>query len=917
MIRYIPGKTRIKVEFAKNITLGDIIMFVFCLAGVGLILLSKGFGEYKIWFALGWGIISIALFLPVEEGMRLYSSIGLVVRFTAFRKKYINAHDKVRGYRDMSEITPFIKIDKDEQGNHLYMNFGEYYGMAIEIKPIALELMQEDGQDDMINTFARGLRRMTQGQSAMIVKTIRPVRFDEFLKNDDEKYELLNRLYEQGYYTENEMYSRGEIFRERVAFLQNAMNAEPILQNFFYLVIFGTDKTALRDTCLGVIGDLMAGQNSLNSHILANQELIVFLKSNYKQIFSEKEAQNLPPSQFRDWILPKKIEFKTAKMVMDGKNYRQLCLSNYPNVVGNAWAAQMFSMDDTRVVLKMLPIDKEKGARAIDKVIMEKESKMDRTYSESKRIEQQNDLDSLRLLLTELKSNNEMLYDVSIHFTVLEEQRRELKAVLRQEGYRVNDMFGRQVDAFISSNISRLQNIKSCTRNMPTTTIAASFPFVAAYMQDPKGFYLGLTTSGYPVFADFFRRDAKMGRINSNMMIIGKSGSGKSYATKTILSNLAADRTKMFILDPEQEYETLTYNLGGKVIDVGSNRSGILNPFHIMASLEDIDNMQQDIRQSEQDGNEDDEGAIEGSGFTNKTFYTHLQFLEQFFSVILEGISPDAFELLNTLIVDLYKMKNISEKTDLTTLTAKDYPIFDDLYHLIEKKLKSETDQYLKTNYLVLKTYIQKFATGGRNSDLWNGPTSLVTDEVLITFNFQTLFASKNNKLANAQMLLIFKYLNNEIINNKKFNEQYKKTYGLDIKRQIVVAVDEAHMFIDPDFPVALNFMAEMAKRIRKYQGMQIVITQNIKDFLGTQEIQRRSAAIINASQYSLIFQMAPNDMSDLLKLYSSAGGINKTEQERIVTAPLGQCFLISGPISRQFVKIIALPTCKRVMGEG
>ena len=393
-------------------------------------------------------------------------------------------------------------------------------------------------------------------------------------------------------------------------------------------------------------------------------------------------------------------------------------------------------------------------------------------------------------------------------------------------------------------------------------------------------------------------------------------------ATKTILANLAADRTKMFILDPEQEYETLTKNLGGKVIDVGTNKSGILNPFHIMASLEDIDNMQRDMADAETEYPEYDEDGNEivheeVTGFTNKTFYTHLQFLEQFFKIILAGISSDAFELLNTLVVELYNNKGISAQTDLTKLVATDYPIFDDLYALINEKLKTEKDPYLKTNYLVLRTYIQKFATGGRNSDLWNGPTSIMTDEVLITFNFQTLFASKNNQLANAQMLLVFKYLNNEIINNKKFNEQYKRTYGLDIKRQVVVAVDEAHMFIDPDFPVALNFMAEMAKRIRKYQGMQIVITQNIKDFLGTQEIQRRSAAIINASQYSLIFQMAPNDMSDLLKLYSSAGGINKTEQDRIVTAPLGQCFLISGPISRQFVKIVALPTCKYVMGEG
>ena len=178
MVRYIPGKTRIKIEFAKNITLGDIIMFVFCLAGLGLILLSAGFGQYKLWFAVAWGAISISMFIPIDEGLRLYSSIGLLLRFTAFRKKYINVSDKVRGYRNMSEITPFISIDTG-----MYINLGEYYGMAIEIKPVALELMQEGAQDDLINTFARGLRRMTN-QAAMIIKARRPVRFDEFLKND-------------------------------------------------------------------------------------------------------------------------------------------------------------------------------------------------------------------------------------------------------------------------------------------------------------------------------------------------------------------------------------------------------------------------------------------------------------------------------------------------------------------------------------------------------------------------------------------------------------------------------------------------------------------------------------------------------------------------------------------------------------
>ena len=100
--------------------------------------------------------------------------------------------------------------------------------------------------------------------------------------------------------------------------------------------------------------------------------------------------------------------------------------------------------------------------------------------------------------------------------------------------------------------------------------------------------------------------------------------------------------------------------------------------------------------------------------------------------------------------------------------------------------------------------------------------------------------------------------------------------------------------------------MAQMAKRIRKYNGMQIIITQNLKDFVGTPEIARKSTAIINACQYSFIFSLAPNDITDLIELYRNAGEINQEEQDSIVTASVGQCFLITGALSRTSVKIEA-----------
>ena len=904
--------------------MGDILLAIVCVAFTIVIAASNLFifngSDYRLWAVIGWLAISISMFFPIDEGLRMYSSIGLIIRFTAFTRTYINlskakvytdkkgrVKTKVKGGAPMTKLTPFFSVDLGK-----FINFGSYSGIVIEIYPVALDLMQEDAQDACIHTFSRALKRISQYQKLQLIKTVKPMRFERFLKSDDEKYALLNELGEQGQYNQTELDARALIFRERVERLNNAIKAEPVLQDHFYLVIYGDDRQALEETTIGVMNDLSSGQYAIASSLQTETDLISFLKSNYQEVFYEREIENLAPSQVNNWVMPQRVDFKVARVEIDKKPYRQMVISDYPLQVGNGWAYPIFSQQGSRVVMNLMPVDREKGEKSIDRAMMEKEAKMERTYRSSEMIEKQADLDSLRDLLTDIKTNNEQLFDVSIHMRVEEKDRKEVRNVLKQYGFKRSELFGRQVDAFVSSSVNRIDTLKPFYRVMPSTTIACSFPMVDSILQDEHGFCLGYSTSsGYPVFIDFFLRDARAGRINSNMMVIGKSGSGKSFATKCILTNLAADRTKMFILDPEQEYDVMTKNLGGKVIDVGTNSSGILNPFHIMAALEDLESG------TEQENVEDMSVDDLVSRGNNKTFFTHLQFLEQFFRAILEGISSDAFETLNTLVVELYHSKNIDEKTDISKLKAEDYPIFDDLFALIKKKLRETKDEFYRNNLLVLETYIQKFSTGGRNSDLWNGPTSILTDENLITFNFQTLFASKNNKLANAQMLLVFKYLNNEIINNKRFNEQYYQRTGNDIKRQVVIAVDEAHMFIDPDSPVALNFMAEMSKRIRKYQGMQIVITQNIKDFLGTPEIQRRSAAIINACQYSMILQLAPNDMADLLELYKSAGGINEREQDGIVTAPRGRAFFITGPMNRSFIDIVAFPWCREVMGEG
>lgn len=896
MQRIIPRKTKVKLEFIRGVTGTDLILAIIG-AAIAIVLFASNFTGH-IWIAGVYTIFFLSIFIKISDDERMYVTCAYLFRFMAQKKKF--SADAAKGKKsDISEMIPFEDIYQDR-----FINFGAYYGQVIEITPVLFGLLTEYTQDNVIESFANALRRLSPDQTCSIIKLNLAMVLDNYIYNENKKYELLLEMQYEQQVTDKEVESRSPVFEERVSFMENLNRKDKVYKDHFYVVVYDKDRDLLENTVNGMINSLASSLAPVSAKRLYGTDLTIFLKANYGREFDQRDLESLPFSKYMDWAKPKKLQFKAAKYIIDDSAFRTYAITDYPLNVGNAWGADIFLLDRTKVVMKFNQVPKYNAERSIDKAIMDMESKLYKTGRSSSQIELQTHVDTLRTLLMSLKNNNQQLYDVNTFITCEDAAKRDVKAMLKQSGFKFSEMFARQQDAFISSNISRRDNIKSYRRGIPTSTLAAVFPFISSALQDDSGIYIG--DNEYPVFVDFFKRDSV--RVNSNMMVIGKSGSGKSYATKTLLANLAADNCKIFILDPEKEYALLTESLGGKYIDVGSSLHGILNPFHVIASLDegDDDDNQQD----------DEEGEIDLETFkvkkkkkkaqiVNDSYSQHLQFLEQFFRSILEGINSDSFELLNSLIVDTYKRKGIDENTYIPALKPEDFPIFDDLYALILERIKTCKDEYTLRNLMTIETYIKKFATGGRNSKLWNGPTSIETNENFVCFNFQSLIANNNALLTNAQMLLVFRYLNQEIINNKDFNAKFHKGDKKN-NRKIIVAVDEAHVFINPRYPIALDFMAQMAKRIRKYSGMQIVITQNIADFVGSEEIQRQSTAVINACQYSLIFALAPNDINDLVELYKKSGGINEEEQNAIVTASLGQAFLITGPTNRTMIQVVA-----------
>ena len=872
-MRVIPKTAKVKVQFFKNVSVPDIIIGLLGIVLIVVICLSN-IGIARFFIAVIVACIVAGLYVPYD-GQRFYLFFKTFVRFLFSTKRYV-----VQDVESASNVKNFVAFKNVHDG---YIEFDGYYGGVLEIGSREFRLLTSFRQDQIINNhFGKVIRSISGKTRASLIKIDRKMRLDDYIAMEDLKREDLKKTYDAGELTEQELFVRERVLADRIDVYNNlnSMSEDKIMIPAYYLIVYDAEKSVIDEIPTNAI-DTFA-EAGMQSHVLNDKEICIFLKYNYTDKFNEEDVENLDEREYMNWILPEEISFNSKSTIVDGEECFNFTIRNYPLAVGNAWGYQLFNTESTKVVMNMEPFDKDKAVRMIDRSLQELLSQSEQSYKASSVIDKSTHINTLVQLLALLKNDNENLYKVNIHVTLYnrsKEKKKDLKKrvlrVLSEQGFELSDNFCNQSRAMISMNPSSLDVMEEFQRAIHSNSIAAVFPFVLSTIMEKGGITIG-QGKGFPVIVDFFARNSE--RVNSNMVIMGKSGSGKSYSTKTLLTHLATENCKIFILDPENEYDIISENLGGKLIDVGTASHGRLNPFHVITTL---------------DADEDSEGA-------GNAFSVHLQFLEQFFREILPGIDAHALEMLNNLIVELYAKKGITWESDFSKIKAEDYPIFDDLYSFILEELETATVAYDVENLRVLKNFISKFASGGRNSNLWNGPSTLSVKENFAVFNFQSLLANKNGVIANAQMLLVLKWLDNEIIKNRDFNLKY------NTNRKIIVAIDEAHVFIDPKYPIALDFMYQLAKRIRKYNGMQIIITQNIKDFVGSQEIIRKSTAIINACQYSFIFALAPNDMDDLCTLYSKAGNINKTEQDQIINNPRGNAFIITSPQSRTSIEIIA-----------
>ena len=862
-MRIIPKKINVRKNVWKCYSMRDIFVALVVFAIIFVCI------TIEAWVvAIILGLLALVMFMPTGDGI-FYTYIFENIKFAVGKKQYTK--DATREKEKMDTLMELTEIRE----NGLLVYKGGNFGRVIKVGQKNFKIEDEMQQDIDIDYFANAFKMLEETQSADIVKIDRPVTLDQF---SEDLFERLMFIKQSNLSTDIKE-TRLNVLSERIDRIDEVNNIMKQYASDYYIVIYGKDELDLENTAVNMASEI--NKCGIRTKVLTRRPAAIFLKYCYFRNFDEREINDIPDEQLLDWIKPKEVLFKSNKYVIDGVEASVIAVSEYPLRVKNAWGAALFNIPNTKVVMHVRPVDKYKAIRRIDKCIGEMELKQIVSEHASEANTAQIHRQSMTALLDSLQAENESLLDVTLTVTAYnylndDNYKRAVRRAILTGNFKVSMLNGLQIDAFKAADITPYTNLGNYENGINSSSFAAVFPFVRMSVLDEGGIMLGENTDNRnPFFLNLWKRGSLY--QNSNAMIIGQSGAGKSFFLKTLILNEWSNNTRIIVLDPEDEYLTLTRNLKGNIIDVGRAKEGRINPFHIYKILTE------------------DGCPAEPS----VTFNTHLKMMESFFRIVLVGASSDIVELINNLTLETYKRKGITETTDCTSFKAEDFPTFSDLFEtLLAEEEKHKDDQYSHRDYRTAKLYLEKFVTG-RYSDIWNAPSTLSVEEDIVDFSFQSLFANKNNTVANAQMLLVFRFIEQEIINAREANK-----YGKNLRTMIIV--DEAHLYLDAKFPIALDFFYSMSKRIRKYNGSFIPATQNIADWNANEELRSKTSAILKNSQYMFIFKLSAPDMKDVIEVYKAGDGFNKDEQKMIMSAVTGQAFFIGSSELRTGVRISA-----------
>lgn len=287
----------------------------------------------------------------------------------------------------------------------------------------------------------------------------------------------------------------------------------------------------------------------------------------------------------KDIIAPSAIEVNFSNLIVGNKYFRSYFAIGFPSVVSPTWLEPLINFEfPVDISTFYYPFETGEILKILKRKIAEFQATINIELEAGRQADPvvQVQLKDALTLQEQLAAGNEKFFQYALYVTIhadtmeeLDKISKNLESTMATMGIIVKVATLQQEECF-QSTIPYGQDKINMTRNLDTTAIATTFPFVSSELTMDKGVLYGINlhNSSLVIFDRF-------SLPNANAVVLATSGAGKSYAVKLEAVRSLMLGIDIIIIDPEKEFDRLCEAVGGEYISFSQDGAQKLNPFEL------------------------------------------------------------------------------------------------------------------------------------------------------------------------------------------------------------------------------------------------------------------------------------------------------------------------------------------------
>lgn len=543
---------------------------------------------------------------------------------------------------------------------------------------------------------------------------------------------------------------------------------------------------------------------------------------------------------YKELLCPEAIQQDKGFFWLGDRCGQSMMVTAFPQYLYDNLISELLELNtEIAISIDVKPVPKDKAIKFADKKNLDNESNIEKYLQRHRNhgdfggdipFAFQQQREAMQEFIFDLTENDQRMFYCTLTLVHLADSPEELMknseslrsvASGKQVALQVIKFPSRQYKGLITALPFGVNEIEY-DRTLLTKPLAILMPFKIQDVIHNSGIPFGINkVSGNLIIID--RENLK----NGNLLVFGKPGSGKSFNAKQQLEfvKLARPDVDIIVIDPEREYTSLVKAFNGELINISSTSHNHINLMDINANY----------------GENDGEPVIEKS-----------EFILSIFEQILRGnINGKQRSIIDRCVKQVYK-------TYIEHNYQGDPPT---LLDMVEELKKVDDNDIARKTAQELALEIEAYTTGSLNT--FAQQTNVNPNNKFVVYDVKDL----SSQLMPIGMLVVLDNVLNRISRNR---ENKVKTY---------LFIDELYLFFV--LKNTAEFFSKLWKRIRKYNGYCIGITQNVEDILKSEAAQ----TLISNSEFVVMLSQSTSDREQLSHLLN----LSEQEAEYIKESPPGE----------------------------